>query len=143
MGLEYSSDIPGDKVETTQIELVLLGDATEEQVIFSAPYACRLKSVSITPDADVAGDNTNRKNLNVVNKGSDGNGVVELGNLDLTAGVDLDQADETTIVALTTFTELAKGDTLALQIEQVGTGVTIPRSKIKVTYDPSLSPPLS
>ncbi len=133
-GEDFIQDIPGEHTKSRVTELVLLGDATEEQVMFRAPFRCRVQSIEITPDADVTGDNTNRKNLNIINKGSDGNGVTEVASLNLIAGTDLNQADGTVIPLTAGEILLAEGDVLAVEIEQVGTGVTIPRSEWEVRY---------
>ena len=131
---DFVADIPGLHSAERGTDLVLLGDATEEQVIFRAPFRCRVQSVTVTPDADVTGDNSNRKNLNIVNKGSDGNGTTEVASLDLVTAVNLDQADGTVIPLTAGEILLAEGDVLAVEIEQVGTGVTIPRSGWETKY---------
>lgn len=134
MGENFMGDIPGDHEQVQTTEEVLLGDATEEQTIFVAPFACVITGVAITADADAAGDNTNRKNLNVIDKGADGNGTTEIANLDLTLAVDLDANDERAIPLSVTTNVLAEGEALTLEIEQVGTGVTIPRSLVRTSY---------
>lgn len=133
MGASFLSGVPGTHHAEAVIEAVAAGDATEEQVIFVAPFDCILESVSITADAAVTGNNTNTKNLNVVNKGSAGVGSTELANLDLATGTDLVAADEKSLGTVASNT-LAEGDVVALEIEKVGTGVAIPRSVMRVGF---------
>ena len=133
MGDDFLYDIPGNHRSTQAIDPVDAGDATEEQLIFVAPTKCTVKGVAITPDADVTGNDTNTKNLNVVNKGSDGTGSTEIANLDLATGTDLSEFDRTAISA-SLDVDLEAGDSLTLQIEQVGSGVAIPRSLVDVDY---------
>lgn len=125
--------MPGERVETAKLDAVGAGDATESQLAFVAPMGCRVKRVSITPSAAVTGHATNRKTLKVINRGSDGTGSAELGELDLVAGVDLTAFNETNIVSGLD-TQLSAGDVLAIQIVQEGTGVAIPVSQISVEY---------
>ena len=126
-------DIPGDRTQNSVTDPVAAADATELQTIFIAPYPCKITGVTITADAAVTGDNTNAKNLNIFNTGSAGAGVVEIANLDLVTGVNLVARDEKTIGSGMS-TTLAAGDVLAVQVEQVGTGVAIPRSTFKVAF---------
>jgi len=141
MGESYLADVPGNHTHTAYLDPVLAGDATEEQVIFTAPFRARIMAVSITADAAVTGDATNRKNLNVINKGAAGAGSAEIGNLDLLAAENLVAADEKDFAGATngalTETEILAGDVLALEIEQAGAGVAIPKSIVKVTYQAS------
>ena len=126
-------DVPGDHHSYVHTDSVGAGDATEDQVIFVAPFDCVVTGVFVTPDAAVTGDATNTKNLNVDNKGSDGSGTTEIANLDLASGTNLVEADETTISSSIT-TSLTAGDVLMVEIEQVGSGVAIPRCIYHVTY---------
>lgn len=138
MGENFLADVPGTHSRESQIDSVGAGDATEEQTIFVAPHKCVVEEVGITPDAAVTGNDTNRKNLNVIDKGSAGTGTTEIGNVDLGTGTNLVAKDRTTLLTGGS-TEMEKGDVLSLQIEQVGTGVAIPRSRVDVRYRPASS----
>lgn len=127
-------DIPGEHSQQVSLNAVAAADATEEQIIFVAPEDCRLKEVAIIPNAAVTGNTTNTKHLNVLNKGSGGAGTTELGNLDLATGTNLADSDRQVIVTSLT-TDLTKGDVIALEIEDQGSGVAIPESLIEVRYD--------
>jgi hypothetical protein len=105
------------------------GDASIVYPIFYAPVNCVVTAVAVVPQADVAGDDTNRKNLNLINAGDDGDGTDEVGNLDLATGVDLAALDMTTIPFGDDYAdgvELAAGEVLALEIELVNGGVATP-----------------
>lgn len=134
-------DIQGEHSARAHLSSVAAGDATEEQAIFRAPFRCFVKRVSIIPNAAVTGDDTDRKNLNVRNKGSDGSGTTELGALDLDTGTDLVAFDAKDIVSglseSSTGAAMAEGDVLGLQVEKVGTGVIVPESMIEVIFVPA------
>ena len=131
--MQSKHDIPGDHVHQVIIDPIAAGDATELQSLFVAPFTCKITGVTITPDAAATGDNTNTKNLNIHNRGQAGAGTTEIANLDLVTGVDLVARDEKTIGSGMS-SAVASGDVIALQVEQVGTGVAIPRSIVKITY---------
>lgn len=114
---------------------VLAATATEAHPIFVAPFRCKIPvdGVNFVPQAAVTGDNSNTKNLNVVNKGAAGAGTTEVGHKDLTTGVDLVAFDKTAIT-LTAATVLEAGDVLALQVEKVGTGVLLPNLHFEISF---------
>lgn len=95
--------------------------------IFRAPCNCVVKKFEFIPNAAFSGHDTNRKNLNVINKGTDGStGAAEVANLDLTAtpAVNLVAFDGIDIPLNGTYTNgvtMAEGAVLALEIEDVGT----------------------
>lgn len=123
----------------TLVPSVLAATATEQHPIFVAPVKCRVLAVSIVPQAAVTGDNTNTKNLNVINKGAAGVGTTEVANLDLVTGANLVAFDESAIPLNTTYVngvDMTEGDTLTLQVEKVGTGVLLPNLHVQVDYIP-------
>jgi hypothetical protein len=127
---------------TTQVfqAQVLAATATEAHVFFTAPRACRVVQVSVTADIATTGDNTNTKNLNLVNKGAAGSGTTEVGNLDLVTGVNLAAFDEKVIplnASNASGVVLANGDVLALQYEKVGTGVNVGALTVNVLWEPN------
>jgi hypothetical protein len=113
--------------------------ATETRAIFTAPCACRVRAVRATPHAASTGDNTNTTFLNLVNKGAAGAGTTEVGNKDLTTGVNLAAHDETSIPLNATFAagvSMAEGDVLGLEYEKVGTGVAVGPLEIVTLWEP-------
>lgn len=113
--------------------------ATQKDPIFTAPCKCRVTRVAVTPQAASTGDNTNTKNLNILNAGSDGTGTTEVGNKDLVTGTNLVALDETVVPLNTTYAngvDLSEGDVLALQTEKVGTGVAVGPFLVSVDFVP-------
>lgn len=129
------ADITGSHTDQNTLLSVAAAATTEAHPFFVAPFPCVVTGVGITPQAAVTGDNTDTKNLNVDNKGPTGALSTEIGNLDLVLATDLVAFDEQAITI--TETELAKGDVLALEYEQVGTGVLIPNLIVTTTFRPS------
>jgi len=130
MGESFLSDIPGEHVQVHPTDPLLAGDATEEQVVFVAPFACVYTGTTVTPDANVTGNTAAHKNLNVKVGGG-----AEIANLDLDTGTDLTAATET-VVGSGLSQALAKGASITIEFEQVGAGVAIPRSLFKSTFRP-------
>jgi hypothetical protein len=116
---------------------VAAATATSSFSIFTAPTACRVRAVTVTPDVATTGNATNRKNLNVRNKGSAGAGTTLVAHLNLDAGVNLTAFDETNIPLETAGPViLAEGDVLALEVELVGTGVIVGSFQVNVDWEP-------
>jgi hypothetical protein len=121
---------------------VAAATTTESHPLFVAPQKCRVTLVDIIPQAAVTGDNSNTKKLNIINKGSAGSGSTEVGNLDLTTGVNLVAHDLKNIPLNATYidpigVEMAAGDVLAVEYEKVGNGVLIPDCDALITWEPS------
>ncbi len=129
-------DIPGTHSLTGHnVPEVAAATSTESHPIFTAPVAGSITGVNLTPQVSSTGDNTNTKNLNVVNKGSDGLGSAEIGNLDLVLNTDLTAFDQQAIAV--TSTTLAKGDVVALEVEKVGSGVTVGPFGVEILFTPT------
>jgi hypothetical protein len=114
---------------------VAAGTATREDPIFRAPCRCRPRQVSVTPQAGSTGDNTNRKDLNIKNKGAAGAGTTIIGGVDLVTGVNLVAFDER-VIPLTSNPILETGDVLTLETEQNGTGVAVGPFVVAVDWEP-------
>ena len=77
-------DVVGHQlIAQATVPAVAAGTATIVYPIFVSDRYVKIKSVSFVPQAAVTGDNTNRKNLNLHNRGTDGTGTTELANIDL------------------------------------------------------------
>lgn len=111
------------------------GDATKEWPVFYAERACRLLSVGVVPLATITGANTNTFHWNVRNKGTDGNGTTEIGNVDFVSGTNADDYDYREIVAETGGKSLSAGQVLTLQRELIGTGQASPEALVVVVYE--------
>lgn len=132
---------PGPIPYISRIPSHAAASATEEWPVFRAPFACKLKKLDIVPQAAVMGNDTNTTNLNIINKGSAGAGTIEVGNLDLIAGVNLVAFDSKNVplnaIYLVSGVTLAEGDVLSIQHEKVGNGVLLPECHIYIEYDPA------
>ena len=140
MAKTYFSNIPGPIPFVARIPAHLAATATEEWPVFRAPFACTLKKLDIVPQAAVTGDNTNRTNLNIVNKGNAGSGTTEVANLDLATGTNLTAFDSTNIPLNTTYASgvtLAEGDVVTIQQEKIGTGVNVPECLVYLEINPA------
>lgn len=122
--LNPEHDTPGVHRAFAHIPAVDAGDSTIVYPLFYAPFTCKVQKVILIPQDDVSGHDTNRKNLNVLDSGADGDGTTEIGNLDLESGTDLAALDAKEIDV--TDTQLTAGDVLSLQIELVSGGVALP-----------------
>lgn len=123
----------------TYFAAVAAGTATSTFTLFTAPCAGRVRAVSITPDVATTGNNTNTKNLNLIDKGVNGAGTTEVGNLDLVTGVNLTAFDETAIPLNATFAAgvpMVEGQVLGIQVEQVGTGVAVGPGQVNIDWEP-------
>jgi hypothetical protein len=127
-------------VATAYVAQVAAATATEKHPIFVAPRGCKVTEVSVIPQTATTGDNTNTKNLNVLDADSDGTGTTEIANKDLATGTNLVALDETVITLNASNTAgraLVAGEVLALQVEKVGTGVIVGPFVVKVLWQPN------
>jgi hypothetical protein len=128
---------PGRHTHQIMIPAVAAATATQLNMIWTAPDNVKVLGVAVAAGAAVTGDNTNRKNLNLIDAGT-GAGTTEVGNLDLVTGTDLAAKTPRAIVdadaAIGAAFTLDAGDGLALQIEKAGTGVALPDLLVVVTY---------
>ncbi len=79
-----TQELHGPHMAQATVPAVGSGDATIVYPIFVAPFACRVKAIHGVPQGACAGHATNTRNLNVLNKGTDGTGTTEIANYDLT-----------------------------------------------------------
>lgn len=136
MAKNQLGDIPGAKFyATAYAPQHAAATATEVVPIFVAGENCRVRKVSFLPNAAVTGDDTNRTNLNMQNRGASGAGTTEIGNLDLATGVDLVATDEKIVYQPATPLDLDAGHVLAVQYEKVASGVLVPPGQWVIEYD--------
>jgi hypothetical protein len=112
---------------------------TEQRAAFIAPCKCRVVAIEFVSDAAVTGNNTNTTNVNVVNKGAAGVGTTEVANKDFPTGVNATALDAVAIPFNATYAngvDLNEGDVLAVEYEQVGTGVLIGPSLFQFDWIP-------
>lgn len=128
---------PGRHTAFVTVPAVAAATATQTNMIWIAPDAVQVVGVEVATGAAVTGDNSNTKNLNLVDAGT-GAGTTEVGNLDLVTGTDLTAKTPRAIVDADAGTgaafSLDAGDGLALIVEKVGTGVAIGDMLVRITY---------
>jgi hypothetical protein len=137
----FWSDLLGKRETQGFVPAVAAITATFNAVLFAAPQKCRVSQVDFVPQAAVSGSDSTTKNLNIVFRNGDGSGSTEVGNLDLPAAVTLTAMDLKNIPLNSTYlvpgVEMEAGDVLALQFEEVSTGVAIPDLMTLVTWEPA------
>lgn len=128
------------KFSQAHVAQIAAATATRKDPIFTAPRKCIVREVSVVSQAAVTGNNTNTKNLNIVDAGSAGVGTTEIANLDLVTGVNITALDEVNVPLNATYLvpgrTLAAGDVLVLETELVGTGVIVGPFNVKVVWAP-------
>jgi len=138
MGQDRFGDIPGMRTAVAHIPALGADAADITFPIFRAPDACLVMAVNVVPQAALSGDNTNRKDLNVIYVGAAGVGTTEIGNLDMITGVDFVALDSKAIpfnaTYLTAGCAMAKGDVLVLTIDDQNTSPAFPALEVYVEY---------
>ena len=128
---------PGRHTVCVTLPAVAAATATQTNMIWIAPDAVQVVGVEVAAGAGVTGNNSNTKNLNLIDAGT-GAGTTEVGNLDLVTGTDLTAKTPRAIVDADAGTgaafSLDAGDGLALIVEKVGTGVAVPDLLVRITY---------
>ena len=101
-------------------------------------------------DDDVTGDDTDRKNLNILDKGVAGDESVELGALDLATGTDLDANDPATITTTASVTVRAIGPAVSrstsrgdIPVRLIIPGVTRMPTRLLAPEGRRIDPPVS
>ena len=127
-------DIPGTHVATTVIPAHAAATATEKINVFRAPFACKIVSVEVIPNAAATGDDTNRTNVNLLNAGTAGTGTTELGNLDYATGTDAAVGVAQDVYRPASPLAIASGVILQLALEKVATGLALGSMLAVVSY---------
>lgn len=126
MGMIRMHDIVGPQRVTFNISAAAQGDATKSNVIFVAPFTCKIRAVAIFFDDDITGTATNYFNHNLVNRGTDGTGTTELANIDYASGQDASKYVLVDLYSPTTYLDAATGIVLDLVRELVSSGLATP-----------------
>lgn len=117
--------------ERVLLPRVLAATATYTYPLFVAPCDLDGLAITIVPGEGVTGDDTNRKNLNVVNITA----ATELANYDLVTGDNLTN-DVPYHFSLSKRT-LKVGEVLGIEVEKVAAGVLTPEILVMVSYLPT------
>lgn len=124
-------DIVGTHYDQVMTIAHAAATATEDVAYWVAPAAVKVTAIRIVPSVAATGDNTNRTNLNFINRTS-GAGTTEVANHDYITGTD---AAVGTGVALTvTAFSMAANDALAIQAEKVANGLALGCTAVKITF---------
>lgn len=135
MASRKSRDIPGKHSVQLYTASHAADAGTEKRVIWVADCDCKITDVDFCPFAAVTGQNTDTTDLNILDGGAAGAGTTEIGNLDLTLNNDLSANTPNAIINSGTST-LDEGDSLILQLEQVGNGLAVGAGLVVVTFEP-------
>jgi len=122
-------DTPGIHTKEAYVKAHAAATTTENNPIFVAPFACTIIGVTIIPQDDVTGADTDSTNLNIFKQATT---PVEIGNYDLEEGNDLEAM--TPYDFDVTETALNEDGVLYLQHEKVGDGLLVPELKAQVHF---------
>jgi len=108
-------------------------------VLFVAPFAGTVTSVSYAPTADITGAATNNRKVSVVNAADDGDGTTEVAEEQFVSGVNASQyaALALTLASDADDLEFAAGDVLVWKSTHIGTGIADPGGTVTVTISRS------
>lgn len=135
MSRDSHGDIPGARCIQTYLPAVGAADATIAYPIFRAPDTCVVSKVEIVPQAAITGQDTNYRELNLINAGSAGAGTTELANIDLASGTNLTALDGKAFT-LAANVSMSAGDVLKIESALVGeTGLAVPALLVYVEYE--------
>jgi len=120
------------RVATVGFDSIAAG-TTGEYAVFAAPCKCKIVKVSIIPDSNITGDDTNNFGIRLKNKGSGGSGTGVIATKTFTSGVnatayvefDLGQVDNNL---------LNQGDVVTFEKFENGSGMTMPSLLVKIEY---------
>ena len=121
---------PGWKVTFVVIPGVLAADGTLRYPIHVPEQNVELGEVALINSTLVTGDDTNTKNINLIDGGAEGAGTTELANRDLRATGTVNLVVGKTLLfdniqGASAEVFMSQGDILEIEFEQVGTGVLI------------------
>ena len=136
MGNRQAYDVPGTRDKTVASPATAAADASTTYVIFEAPVNCKIEKVRVVPGAAVTGQDTNTKNLNLIDRGTNGAGATELANYDLTSGNDIGVAGYD-LYSPASALSVSTGNQLGLQVEQVGAGMALSPLAVTVEFSPN------
>tara|TARA_Y100000310_G_scaffold278625_2_gene297139 strand:+ start:1647 stop:2093 length:447 start_codon:yes stop_codon:yes gene_type:complete len=139
-GDDHARGVPGWHVYMTTLSGVLAATATRRTPVWVAPYNVELGEVAIINSTVVTGNNTNRKNINVIDGAAEGAGTDEIGNRDLATGTDLEVGKTLlfdNIQGASAERFMSGGDILEVEYEQVGAGVLINETAVYIVYRPA------
>lgn len=126
----------------SRVERIVAATAAGSSASFAfmvAAFAGVVSAVSFVPVSDITGADTNTRKLELVNKGSNGNGSTVIASIQFDSGVDANDFDEKALTLSATAANLvvAEGDVLAWVSTKVGTGLADVGGLARVILDRS------
>lgn len=113
--------------------------ASEHLCAFRSPCRALLKGVDWVPLGNVIGANTDSTNINVQNRGTDGDGTTEIANVDFVGGVNAADLTALAIYSPAAGSELqmSEGTVIGCLFEKVGNGLALPGGTFIFTFEPN------
>lgn len=110
-------------------------NAASTTVVGKAPFDSTVTAVTFSAEADITGDNTDKRVLTLVNKGQDGNGATSVAVLDFATGTNASDFDERAFALSGTPANLnlTAGDVLAVVETYAGTGLANPGGRVAIS----------
>lgn len=108
----------------------------QDNTIVEAPYAGTLASATFVPEANITGDNTNKRTFTIVNKGQTGAGTTVMATLDYVTGTNGVAFDEQpfTLSATAANRNFVQGDIIAVVEAVAGTGLANPGGRVAIEF---------
>lgn len=132
-------DVPGERDEQVAHIAHAAATATEHLCAWRSPCRALLKGVDWVPLSAVTGTNTDSTNINIQNRGTDGNSTTELANVDFLGGTNAADLTATAIYspAAGSALQMSEGTVIAAQFEKVVNGLALPGGTFIFTYEPN------
>lgn len=127
-------DIPGTFLASTVMEAHDAGDEDNHN-IWKAPFDSDVTKVSVVPNDDVTGDNTDNYILTVVNRGDDGSGTAELDDVEFATGTDEEEGVERTLYESSEGYSMDAGEILDIERTISGSGLASPSYLVNVEFE--------
>lgn len=133
-------DTPGAR-DDAEISHIAHAAATATEILcaYRSPCRAKLNSVKWVPFAAVTGANTDSTNINIINRGTDGTGTTEIGNVDFAAGTNAAATTAKSIYAPAAGSELqmSEGSVVTATFEKVGNGLALPAGTFVFNVTPN------
>lgn len=132
-------DHPGERDEKISHIAHAAATTDEHLCAFQSPCRALLKGVDWVPLSNVTGTNTDSTNINIQNRGTDGNDTTEIANVDFAAGTNAADLTALAIYSPAAGSELqmSQGTVISCLFEKVGNGLALPGGTFIFTYEPN------
>jgi len=127
-------DIPGPHDSFVTVPAIGSGESSLSYPIFVAPWATKVTAIKIAFGSTMVGDDTNRFDFVIYNRGTDGTGTTAWGSLVLAAGTTATAYVPQTIWSSAQGTALSEGSVLDLYYNKQSSGFDVSRAVVQVTF---------